>query len=166
MGLSVRAFSSALLLEPHEVDQEGACADHVLAHVIDPRFHRSLQGLEDGRCYEVDWSSSVVVHSSYSGHNRFREALCALIAPVITPADVWKDPDSFADSLPFFELINFADNEGTIGPHAALSLLSDFETHLGDWRSVYGQNEYGSAQYREWLTALKVAAATGLLYFC
>ena len=54
---------------------------------------------------------------SYHGYNAFRRALCRA-ALGVDPETVWDDRDAWAGH-PFVLLIDFADNEGCIGPEAA-----------------------------------------------
>jgi hypothetical protein len=77
-----------------------------------------------GRCYAVTGDVIAFRAGSYSGYNKWREALAlrALGLPAFT---VWNDPSRFVE-LPFFELINFSDGQGTIGPDAASDLATDF----------------------------------------
>lgn len=177
MGLDIAAYETATLTPEHEYDSE-ACyeGNHVEAFVYSG-FERSMRGLEGGvsgksgwerpsRCYVVSGASLDFRAGSYSGYGQFRRAL-STAALGVEPEAVWADPDAYAD-LPFFELVNFADNEGTIGPEAAADLAGDFAEHrervcpaLGD-----GPNgDYYREKYDEWAAAFALAADSGLVEF-
>jgi len=97
--------------------------EHIVAWV-DEDMARSLRGLQMGRCYETSGNVIEFRAGSYSGYNKWRDELArrALDLPAAT---VWEDPSRFVEA-PFFELINFSDCEGTIGPDAASDLATDF----------------------------------------
>lgn len=162
MGLSAAPFRTATLTEPHERTDQCPEDDHVLAFILDPDFHRSLRGLKAGRCYKVS-DPEVTVRSSYSGHNRFREELARVFLGV-TPGSIWDDPDIYADR-PFFELIQFADNEGTIGPEAAADLATDFTEGRDRWEADPRLQPWARETYVEWAAAFEAAAGGGLVRF-
>jgi len=104
--------------------------------------------------------TALVMSRSYSGYGAFREALAGLVG--LTPSQVWHDPVSYSEQ-PFFELINFADNEGAIGHEAADDLLADFRQHHDLARERL--DEYDLAAYEGWLTGLTLAADEGVVVF-
>lgn len=162
MGLSAAAFKVATLTEPHERTDECSENDHVRAFIIAPEFHRSLRGLEAGRCYEVG-DREITVHNSYSGHSRFREELARVFLGV-TPRSIWDNPAAYADR-PFFELIQFADNEGTIGPEAAADLAADFAEGRDHWEAAPRLQPWVRETYAQWAEAFEAAAGGGLVMF-
>lgn len=175
MGLWVRAIGPLTLTEPHE--RTDHCWDeHRVAHIIDPSMAQSARGLELDRCYvEAEGARTVEVLSlSYMGYNRWRGDLCRAVLDC-DPEQVWSDLDGYR-GRPFFELIHFADNEGTIGPEAAADLLADFELALADGlRERFaallpdGWPEPHRAHYvaclDRWVEGLRVAADRGLVMF-
>jgi hypothetical protein len=73
------------------------------------------------------------------------------------------DPDK-----PFYELIWFADNEGTIGPEAAADLLVDFREHAeayADANRDVAKSQFFREKYAEWTRACELAANGGLIVF-
>jgi hypothetical protein len=60
----------------------------------------------------------------YSAYNRFRNKLAQCTLGV-TSDSVWEDELSYA-SKPFYNLINFSDCDGTIGPDMSADLYQDF----------------------------------------
>lgn len=160
MGLDVTAFEHATLL-PEHVRDEDCYDDHEFAYIIDPDFARSLRGLTADRCYAVS-GEAARVGNSYSGHSRFREALASTFLGV-EPAEVWGDWERWADA-PFYELIHFADNEGTIGPDAAADLLTDFEAGRDAFHAAI-TDDWLIRKYDEWTDVCRVAAGNGLVRF-
>lgn len=160
MGLDVTAYETAALLDPHET-ADSCYDDHLQAFVIDPSFDRSLGGLIADRCYNVS-GRTATVSNSYGGHGAFRDRLARTFLGVSAPT-VWYAADQYADR-PFFELIHFADNEGTIGPAAASDLLADFEAGRDRWRSTI-DHEWLRGKYDEWTEVFRCAASGGLVDF-
>ena len=87
---------------------------------------------------------------SYSGYSAWRDDLRRQF-----------NPDTEPDK-PFYELIWFADNEGTIGPEAAADLLADFLAHADAYTPAM---EYFRENYRDWTRAFELAADGGLVDF-
>ena len=167
MGLDATAFKVAELTEPHDEGEDCWEDDHVRAFIIDDSFHRSARGLTLNRCYRVD-GRQITVSNSYGGHSRFREELARVFYGV-EPSTIWHAPDDFADR-PFFELIHFADNEGTIGPEAAADLAADFEAGRAEWladaRIAAEVSDWTRRKYDdEWAEAFVAAANGGLVTF-
>lgn len=180
MGLSITAYSKAKLLPKHlRIDR---CYDeHVIAFAYSC-FPRSYRGLADAdvvdgesigdRCYDVSdsekhWFSA----GSYTGYNVFRDVLSTAFHGVEAGA-IFKDPERYVDA-PFFELINFADNEGTIGPDAAADLLKDFDDGRSRWADYLVEryadkpwdSKYYLEKYEDWAHACRLAADRGLIDF-
>jgi hypothetical protein len=155
MGVGITAYSKLALTEEHERDDR--CYDEPLQAFTLEGFSASLRGLEDGRCYErtADTDDTEIMYVPYSSYNRWREQL-SVAALGVAPQGVWKDPDAYRD-CPFFELINFADNEGTIGPEAAADLLADFGDHPELADTV--------PHWQDWIDGLRLAADGGLVDF-
>ena len=183
MGLTVRAFSHMELTPEHARGRE--CTGwttptampthpHIPAFVLDG-FDQSLRGLVDGRCYaQTARTVSVCVLSmGYAMYAGWRSAL-SVAGLGVTPGVVWDHPDDFRGD-PFFELIHFADNEGTIGPEAAADLLADFEAapdlagrlaaSVHDKPLPLRVREQFGAVVGQWVTGLTLAADGGLVRF-
>lgn len=164
VGLDITAYEHAEIAPEHE--WADSCYDdprHVRAFVY-KGFERSLRGLVADRCYVVNGFGMDFRAGSYSGYNRWREQLCRA-ALGVSPEDIWHDIGSFQDK-PFFELIHFADNEGTIGPEAAADLAEDFRSMASRVRPLLeGPDGYGAAKYDDWQAAFELAAKGGLVDF-
>lgn len=101
---------------------------------------------------------------SYSTYNMFREAL-AQMALGISAEIVWLNGERYRDA-PFYELIQFADNEGIIGPAPAKRLAEAFAAHDAQARASWGEDSYYYLTYRRFRQGFEMAADDGLLDFC
>jgi hypothetical protein len=168
MGLDVTAYSHLAAVGFHEKDPElnegepGGPKDwcyydnHVtaLAYEAFPLSFLAIPILEQrdglllGGCYATTEATQIHCFraGSYGGYSQWRSAL----------QDKY-NPDR-KEIEPFFELIWFADNEGTIGSLAAQNLLADFENcgpDLGDL----------GAPFDDFHKACRLAAEDGLISF-
>lgn len=168
MGLDIVAYSHLVSVGKH-TDEWCEDEDHIQAYAyVD--FPESFRGLPvlaerqavhtadtfiDGGCYER--TAETKAHSfragSYSGYGMWRDDLRRQFNPTTAP------------DQPFYELIWFADNEGTIGPDAARDLLAHFRQHTkqyqppADWLTFYRE------RYQHWTCACELAAQSGLIDF-
>lgn len=140
MGLDITAYRQ---LQPLDTvfDADGEPVDHETRKPIDnyfqvfanPNFPGREEGLKDREVYSYAEAEDVV-SMGYGYYNRWREALAKLAGYPLTErgdrfggtrqlhaAACWQGA-----SGPFSELINFADNEGVIGPVVAAKLARDF----------------------------------------
>lgn len=108
---------------------------------------------------------------SYGGYNQWREELAKLSEyPAVETdselrrgkirhdAGAWK-----AESGPFWELINFSDCEGCIGPKTSAKLAKDFADY--QQRADSHSDERFRDRYNEWRGAFEMAAINGLVDF-
>lgn len=175
MGLDITAYSRLEHVGKHTKDptenegEPGGMDDwcyydgHVQAYAYDD-FPQSFRGIPilgkravgqstflEGGCYEA--TARTHTHSfragSYTGYGLWRADLQSRFNPNC-------DPDG-----PFYELIFFADNEGSIGPEASKDLLADFLLYF----ERYPADEWDLAKYKDWLNAFKLAADGGLVHF-
>lgn len=162
MGLDITAVSHLKHVgpEPEDFDWETNWGFYFKAHAYDG-FEYSMRGLVDGHLYQTTTQSDTFGFraGSYSGYGRFREMLVEHVGTTIP--DYWEGHDT---SLPFYELVNFADNEGTIGPQAAADLLIDFEKYRESFFAAF-DDDWDRDRYDYWLRACKLASAGGLIDF-
>jgi hypothetical protein len=96
---------------------------------------------------------------SYSGYNMFREQLCNQVLG-IHPETIWEHFDEYK-SEPFAWLINFADNEGCIGPEKCAILREDFASHTmpEKWNNpeLNSWNEFFVKQWNNWNSCFQEA---------
>lgn len=169
MGLDISVYEKAELTDPHEQTDECWDNGHQWAFCYDG-MEQSLRGLVPERCYYTRGGKYFGFRAgSYGGYNQWREAL-SLAALGVAPELVWQHPDDYRDK-PFYELVNFADNEGTIGPEAAQDLYQDFVDQeskiLAFWADNFDQNtrEWFEQKYDDWIKAFDLARGTGLVAF-
>lgn len=175
MGLDITAYSHVSPVGMHTADLWCAVDNHVTAYAYSD-FPRSFAGIPvlathtsssgeykfmQGGCYETTSQTKEMRFraGSYTGYNRWREHLAALFNP------------GRHEQRPFYELIWFADNEGTIGATAAAYLLEDFEqyadvyrAHVADRVDTLGAAWYIDS-YNRWTEAFRLAAASGIVEF-
>lgn len=193
MGLDITAYSRLKHVGMHEKDPElnegepGGVDDwcyydgHVQAFAYDcfPQSYRGIPVIGKkgefvlGGCYETTPETETIAFQagSYGGYSAWRSDLAAQFNPAPITLDlgrpVMAEPDP---ALPFYELIWFADNEGSIGPEAAADLLADFrecaaaryvmpDPSEGAWRKD------GNTRYQLWTRACELAADGGLIRF-
>ncbi len=184
MGLDIRAYSHLTYVghcpdrdeEDHGYDPDTYARLHVEAYAYDS-FPHALMGVPNvrtqtlggsvefltGGCYAL--TDKTETHAfragSYSGYNAWRRDLAARFNP--TSSDGRPNPEG-----PFYELIWFADNEGTIAELPSIKLLGDFRTHEAEYRAAHAGAEHGDyyvEKYADWLRAFELAADGGLVDF-
>lgn len=182
MGLDITAYSHLKHIGQHEKDpalnegEPGSLNDwcyyenHVEAFAYDcfPASYRGLPVLRTerefvfGGCYETTEHTKIhkFCAGSYGGYNAWRKALANQFnpQPEVPGESYGGEPDP---EKPFYELIWFADNEGTIGPDAAKDLLVDFREHA----DTYAPFPRFHDPYQDWLRAFELAADGGLVRF-
>ena len=98
---------------------------------------------------------------SYGGYNEWRNWL-ARLAGFKSAKEVW---DTNPATGPFIELINFADNEGVIGPLVSAKLAKDFSEYEPEAEQRDAGQLFYLKLYREWRKAFELAANNGAVEF-
>ena len=143
--------------------------DNALIAFINPAFPERARDIEDRCIYNaVDRFSFKA--GSYSGYNRWREMLAKLAGYPETRLQINGTEQSqhafgawIATAGPFWELINFSDNEGIIGTSASKKLSADFATFDDAARAV-GEAEFYQL-FQLWQRAFDMAARDGAVNF-
>lgn len=168
MGLDITAYE---IVEPYDGDttnRDALCDRDDLVHVYTiAGFEARLPPLRKG-WYRVSGKTVRFKAGSYGGYNAWREDLCQM-ALGVTPDGVWEHPETFSGQ-PFYELINFADNEGVIGTDAAAKLAVDFDTWdaraFARWCEGGSHlDQYSYDRYQNWRAAFRLAAERGCVEF-
>lgn len=119
MGLDISAYSNIKLSEvqdPEDYDGIRIWKQH--------NFPDHCE-LEEGSYEETpDTRAHQFRAGSYSGYNMFRNVL-ALCTLGVKAETVWEAEDIYM-SRPFFNLLNFSDCDGIIGPDYSAALFEDF----------------------------------------
>jgi len=161
MGLDIWATSKVTpVAGTHDTDE----CDHAHAYIADPSFVRSIRGLVEDACYDTmpDAEGMSFRAGSYSGYTEFRKQLAE--GAGLDLSAIWADPLGHQDE-PFFELLNFSDCEGTIGPEAAKDLYEDFLKYRTAFISKQRGDEYAIERYDNWTEACRLASDGGLISF-
>jgi hypothetical protein len=98
---------------------------------------------------------------SYSGYGIWRSQL-SFFAHGKTSKEIWESDVTTGD---FMELINFADNEGVIGPVVSKKLAKDFEDNRAAIFAKTGDGDYFRAKYDDWAKAFALASNNGFIDF-
>ena len=117
---------------------------------------------------------------SYSGYNEWRRIL-PQASLGLTDSEVWAKVDAGEsyDNIPFGELINFSDADGTIGPVASAKLYNDFVQYEEDVMNrldrfylkfeeyeIDGDTYHWFKQkYKDWKETFRVASNNGAVIF-
>lgn len=157
MGLDIHyASRMKLVTTDHDEDPDEPGADWFYANRDYPQ---RAPGLIDG-CYVGDIVGGFRA-GSYSGYNRWREALSRLGLGV-DPEQVWGSPEFYAGK-PFFEVVCFSDCEGAIGAEVSAKLAADFAAY--EERAATELDEYDLRVYRDFRRAFEAAADAGAVQF-
>jgi len=123
-------------------------------------FFSSHDNLESGiYVYEGD---EIEFSGPYSEYSAFRNIL-ANIAHSVNCAEIWANCDIYKNGA-FYELIDFSDCEGVIGPISASKLLLDFKKYREDFYKI--SNKWDCENYENWIIALDIASSDGMIIFC
>ena len=117
---------------------------------------------------------------SYSGYNEWRRLL-AKAALGMSDEEVWNKVDSGVgyNEIPFGELINFSDADGTIGPISSRKLYDDFVQYeekvmkmLDRFYLKFEEYEidgdtyhWFKQKYKDWMETFRVASNNGAVIF-
>lgn len=156
MGLDVRTYGNIKLAENEEY------ADFI-AFVIDEDWNHKIKNLQIGKGYTGDVTYRGVSYP-YSAHSRFRERLIELIGRKDLLNEqgniIW---DELSYDTPFYDFINFADNEGCLDWEVSNTIYSDFEKYNEE--AKLGMNEYDYSKYKTWLETFNTAKDNGVVVF-
>lgn len=179
MGLDISAYRKLTKLDVL-FNEDGEPVDPATRELVDdyykvwsnPDFPGRADGLEDRACYSYA-EYEHVFSRSYGGYNRWRETLAKLagypldyrvtfgVREASHAAAAWNG--KVQAGAPFWELVNFADNEGTIGPVVAAKLARDFAEFDEHAKAIEGDGFYEG--YCDIRRGLEIASDGGALDF-
>lgn len=150
MGLWVSVFKD--IKETTNVDEYD-----FIAYVIDENWKYKIKNLKEDGYYEGKRTGSEVNYS-YSTHNRFREHLLQIIGRndlLLKDGKIdWVQLEKETE-IPFYELINFADNEGCLDFEISNILYKNFI----EWRDkaikYFEKDDYFASKYLDWVNVFK-----------
>jgi len=123
-------------------------------------------GLELGMAYLGEEKFSFRA-GSYGGYNEWRDKL-AQLAGMKSAWEFWKLEPEQQEKFPFWQLVNFSDCEGIIGPEVSAELAKNFAEF--DERAKFfdpdtdGWNHFYE-NYKQWRSAFEAASDSGLVEF-
>lgn len=155
MGLTITAYQN--------IEKADESEDYNFkAYNIDSNWNYKLGELESGAYYLGD---AMAVHNcAYSTHNRFREYLLQVIGREdLLNNDGRIDWYHLKEGIPFYEFIDFADNEGCLGWKVSQRLYADFV----EWNSKAKEflSEYYYSLYKGWTEIFSLAKDKGAVVF-
>ncbi len=166
MGLDIAAYKKLTKAPDAVLDADGWPVDYNKywrAHPASIEFAEAnwpgrAEGIEPGVIYAFADQFRFRA-GSYGGYNAWRDELARFIGRR-SAKEFW---DSGSPSGSFSELIDFADNEGVIGPVVAAKLAKDFadnQTRADAFSDAYWRDRYG-----DWRKAFTMAADNGAVDF-
>lgn len=169
-GLDVTAYERLALVPSPQFDSDGEPQGPNQVKLAPVEFTERFAGLTAGNVYRFE-SAFDFRAGSYSGYNYWRNELAKLAGNEQTPyksfngktelrydAAVWKNKKG-----PFWELIDFSDAEGVIGPVVCKRVYKDFL----QFREVASKHpdEYFRESYKDWMKAFSMCANDGAIVF-
>lgn len=190
MGLDITAYShlklAGKMCNSEDEYAENFCEENHVSAFAYASFPRSYEGLAGAdEVLEMGWAGSKFIGGycyaftdktestgfcagSYGGYGYYRNALsdCFLdlkkdLAAYPTDENYWERLAKMTD-VPFYELINFADNEGSIGPVAAEKL---YHNHVEGRDAFLKHSPDYIHLYDNWTHAFDLARNDGLVHF-
>lgn len=167
MGLDISVYERVeLVTEVHAVeDSDGRICYEDKGHIKPYQegcFQHNNGGIEPSKCYISTGEETGFRAGSYGYYGEWRRQLC-LTATGMEIEVLWDSPEKYFDQ-PFWNLINFSDCEGVIGPTICAKLAEEFRTHRENVRPQLDE-EWGQPKYDEWQEAFELAAAGGMVVF-
>lgn len=165
MGLDCTAYRQIKRVEPQPECED--TPDDMARLYVNPDFPGRADEIQDGiYTYAAAFRFAA---GSYSGYGEWRDQLAKFAGykPIAREhsqyaAGAWAETGG-----PFWELIHFADNEGTISAVVAAKLAKDFADFQAraDAFSVAGDDRWFHQKYAEWRTAFEMARDGGAVDF-
>jgi hypothetical protein len=159
MGLDINAYRGLKVAPEAELDLDGYPEDYMHFVRINPGLIAATEAHFPSRTAGVfsgifSFTEAIRFRAgSYSGYNIWRDWLAG-ISGWGTAERCWAGKQTEG---PFYELINFSDCEGVIGPIVAAKLAKDFE----EFADKAGPDE----RYLQWRKAFTMAADGGAVMF-
>lgn len=165
MGLDVAYFRDAVAIEP----PKNVTNIVEWANSVGAGRYYTLGGMKERlEGIESEWVTGqyrgIFRVGGYSWYGRWRNRLSLSVLGVAAQ-DVWRNPEKFA-AQPFYELIDFADNEGCIGPTVSAKLSTDFAENRENALNGGDVTEADTLLYDNFAKAFEEAAKNGFVKFC
>lgn len=160
MGLDIVAYSQLKKIDPTLFGGREKALDegHGNAFYQCENFMAQAEGLDLDALYNQGEERMSFRAGGYSGYNQWRNQL-AEVGGFSDAEDAWNHTEG-----PFWELINFSDCEGVIGPKASEKLYQDF-VNFQDKAKAYSDPWFYS-NYENFMAAFDLARNNGAVLFC
>ena len=173
MGLDISYYSD---IKKIDINKDDNNYDHIRINNNHNDFEYHLGSLEKDAIYKPKQKGEhgSFRAGSYGGYNNWRNQL-SVIAGYDSSKEVWKNFENEFRKLklakiqnesskmkPFYELINFSDCEGDIGPEISKKLYQDF---IDFEEQAKKEDSYFYDKYEEWKKAFKIASKNGIVSF-
>lgn len=176
MGLDITSYrkiskmAGVNYVDGEVVDSEsGQFVDCDLVAYVNPDFPGRNDGVEDGQAYDAEDQFGFRA-GGYGWYNHWRDELAKISGwPKGSYEQYGKEWESYAASAwkatsgPFWEIINFSDCEGVIGPETSKKLFEDFTAFDEAAKHSNYPNFYQI--YRDFRKAFEMAADGGAVRF-
>ena len=156
MGLDVHVFKNIT-----KSNDEDACG--FVAFVVSERWNHKIRNLDLNARYTGDVADESI-SCAYGYHSRFRESLIKLIGR----DDLLKEDGTInwailPCGIPFYDFIDFADNEGCLDWETSKHIYNDFKNFESKAKDFY--NDFQFDFYQKWLNIFKTAQNKGVVVF-
>lgn len=157
MGLSVR-----VMMHPELCTSYNDNAYKI--YTIDPAWNYKIKNFKAGEYYigEIYLSD---ISCGYSSHNKFRELLVKHTGR--TDKLNFRDEIIFEmldDTVPFYDFIDFADNEGCLDYEISEKIYQDFVKHYYVYTEL---SDYFKQIYKSWMNVFETCRLNkGVVIFC
>ena len=160
MGLDVSVYKNVKTTNSEE-DYD------FVAFVIDEDWKYKIKNLENRARYKGEMCDASISYA-YGSHNRFREHLVRMMGRddlLSNRGEIKWDQLCEEKELPFYDFINFADNEGCLDWETNKKLYGAFV----EWKNKaikYAESElYFDGNYKNWLNIFKSGKEKGVVVF-
>lgn len=150
MGLSVTVYKNI----KHCNDEDA----NFVAYVADKSWKWKVKNLIYNQAYKGDFIDNVGIDCGYGFHGLFRGFLLKIAGrPDLIGSDGKVEYEKIykEKGLPFFDLIDFADNEGCLDWEVAEKILVDFELYAE--KASQSDNAVMSERYVKWHGVFRAA---------
>ncbi|STR45791.1 hypothetical protein [Iodobacter fluviatilis] len=169
-GLDIIAYEKLSIVSAPKFDKDGRPLGEQQVKLAPVEFAERFTGLIAGKVYKYQSAFSFRA-GSYSGYNDWRNELAKLAGYAQTPyqslngeiaqrydVTVWN-----VKKGPFWELIDFSDSEGVIGPVVCKRISKDFIQYQSA-ASKHPDKSFRNA-YEGWKKAFSMCANSGAIAF-
>lgn len=170
MGLDITYYKKLTPLDA-VFNEHGEPIDPQTRHPLEGNYYQPIQNPDYDRADGL--TSGIYTYEeaarfnagNYRGFSHWRNQLAEIAG---YPAQDRKDDKHSAsaweaESGPFWEMINFSDCEGTIGPKTSAKLANDFADHQA--KADAHEDDHFRALYAQWRKVFETAAQEGAVSF-